>query len=92
MRLLVELDGQTVPLSDCLWVLRRPCGCAVGLLLGRCATSEDEALADFFSVKEEYEAKRNQGYRTELVTKARCDLEIKPQLASTWICSHGGTQ
>lgn len=33
MKLLVELDGAPVPLADCDWVLRHPCGCVVQIQL-----------------------------------------------------------
>ena len=33
MKLLVELDGQQVPLADCDWVLKHPCGCVVSIQL-----------------------------------------------------------
>jgi hypothetical protein len=49
--LLVEVDGQVVPLTKCSWVFRGSCGCAYGVMIAvsgakLCAT-EDQAWEDF---------------------------------------------
>src|SRR5687768_6889803 len=52
MRLTVEIDGEQVPLNDCDWVLRKPCGCVSAIQgassLGSVFATEDDAWHQFY--------------------------------------------
>ncbi|MDQ2877143.1 MAG: hypothetical protein M3Y33_20980 [Actinomycetota bacterium] len=90
-RLLVEIGGVAVPLTDCEWVLKMACGCPCGVSKAEHGTwvnaTEDQAWRSFFceSRREAGKAKR-QGMSLELVTRARYSAEFYPLLLSG--CKH----
>jgi hypothetical protein len=85
--LLAVIDGQNVPLTDCDWVLWKPCGCAqavsVAQIPGYTVADPDTAWAHFQDVDrldgDELDAAAERvaemmqaGWRVELVTHERC--------------------
>lgn len=88
MILQVEIDGQTLPLSDCEWVHWAPCGCPVGVTLAGegYAITEQDAWKMFYARKRESDRGRRKGYRMELATRQRWSAEIMPLMAAP--CPH----
>lgn len=86
VRLLAEIDGLAVPLSDCDWVKWAPCGCPTGVTVARYAVTEAEAWKAFYDRKRDIDRAQRQGYRMELVTHARWGAEIKPKMTTR--CPH----
>lgn len=73
MKLLVEIDGQTVELKDAVWVAYRPCGCACTVMDadwgdGEAFATEEQARREFYPLKKDRDRSVRQGYRLELVT------------------------
>ncbi|GAA2107648.1 hypothetical protein [Streptomyces synnematoformans] len=87
--LLVRVDGTAVPLSDCVWVMFRPCGCPCGVLTAAYGdiahATEAQAWHEFFPTKREREKYQRQGLRLELMVFDRYRREI--DLAAK--CPHG---
>jgi hypothetical protein len=89
MRLLTELDGQTVPLADCDWVLFAPCGCPVGCCVADIAPTEDQAWREFYDHKRERDRARRD-HRMVLMTRERWAAEVMPAMRAR--CPHQAGQ
>lgn len=78
MKLKVEIDGVTVPLDDCDWVLWAPCGCPWGVTKAGSdyCTKEDEVWRIHFSTARAVESAKKKGYSIELVTHEKWNAEI----------------
>jgi len=87
-RLLVEIDGQTIPLRSCDWVKWAPCGCPVGVTVAGegLAVTEDDAWKEFYDRKRDISRAQKRGYRMTLISHARYGTEIMPRLLVR--CSH----
>lgn len=88
MNYLVSLDGRTVNLADCEWVLWEACGCPRGVTragLGLAAT-EDDAWKEFFPRKTDRARAARGGLRMELMTHTRYVAEVSPKFRQT--CPH----
>ncbi|MFE3202137.1 hypothetical protein [Embleya sp. NPDC059237] len=79
LRLSVDLDGVSVPLHECDWVLRQPCGCVASMMHAvtslMALTSEDEAWHEFYCEipradkrRRAIAAAREQGHTIALMT------------------------
>ena len=81
------IGAKNVPLTDCDWVLWKPCGCAqavsVAQIPGVTVADEDTAWTHFADVEglngddldealEEIADQKAAGWRVELITHARC--------------------
>lgn len=88
-RLLAEIDGQTVPLSECDWVKWAPCGCPVGVTVARYAATEHDAWKAFYDRKRDIDRAQRQGYSMELVTHARWGAQVMHLMTSP--CPHKET-
>ena len=86
MKLLVEINGCTVPLEDCFWVRYEPNGCASGSTHGSEATSTEQAHQRFTATRRERDREQRAGYRHELVTHGTWDTSVKPCLLGK--CGH----
>lgn len=86
MNLLVEIDGQTVPLNRCFWVRFTPDGCAEGSSHGETAMDAEAAHQWFTPRLRDRDRENRKGYRHELVTAFRWDAEVKPCLLGK--CTH----
>lgn len=69
MNLMVEIDGQTLPLRSCHWVLFGPNNCAYGSEYGDGATDAEQAHKNFTPRQRDRDRQTRQGYRVELLTK-----------------------
>jgi hypothetical protein len=47
VKIMVEIDGQMMPLADCHWVLLDPDGCTFGSLRGDTALNAEQAHREF---------------------------------------------
>jgi hypothetical protein len=78
--LFTDIDGQTVPLADCDWVLFAPCGCPDGCMCASGSVAEDRIWAEFYPRKRDRAAARSDGYRMVLMTPARWAAEVMPAM------------
>lgn len=93
-RLLVELDGSTVPLDDCTWVLLRPCLClAAAAPASSDLASADAAWRHFFAgtrrVHREVDYAKRHGYGVELRDGIAPGTPLFPPAGA---CPHGRFQ
>jgi hypothetical protein len=87
-----EVDGQTVPLADCVWVLWLPCGCPRGVTVARSAPTEDDAWKAFYDGRgrwQEIAHAIRRGERMELMTHARYSAEVYERMLAR--CPHQGS-
>lgn len=96
MALMVELEGRTVPLNGCQYVLWEACGCPRGVTVaseGRPepVVTEDDAWRMFFDRKRDRDRAQRNGLRMELMTKDRWSREVMP-LMRQWDCPHKTTR
>lgn len=83
-----QINGQYVPLSQCDWVWREPCGCPFGVMSAASdyptyhvlAADEDAAWREFYDSAKERNAARKRGVTTELMTHERYRSEVMPLL------------
>lgn len=91
MDLMVELEGNTVPLEGCDYVLWAACGCPKGVTQAGAhevapVVTEDDAWKQFYSRKAERAAAKKRGVRMELMTRQRYSAEVFPLMAG--LCQH----
>ncbi|WP_158813196.1 hypothetical protein [Streptomyces rimosus] len=84
--LMVNLDGRTVPLADCHWVLFDADGCAEGSLFGRCAVDEEQAHQELRPLKRDRDREARRGYQVRLLTREQWRRDAKPCLLGR--CEH----
>lgn len=89
MQLFIQLEGKTVPLANCDWVLFAPCKCPVGLTVAAAASTEDLAWKSHYPRKRERDARRDAGYRMVLMTRDRWAAEFMPAMQAG--CAHQQT-
>lgn len=95
MGLMVQLEGRTVPLNGCQYVLWEACGCPRGVTVaseGRPEpiVTEDDAWRMFFDYKRDRERAQRNGLRIELMTKDRWSREVMPLMMQA-NCPHKTT-
>lgn len=86
----VKIGDEYVPLSECDWVWRHPCGCPFGVMSAATtwpaprvlAADEDAAWREFYDTARERTAARKRGVTTELMTHKRYSDEVMPVLRS----------
>lgn len=88
--LMVQVDGQTVPLKGCFWVRFDNAGCATGSAhavsgLTTLATAE-QAQQDLVPYKRDRDRETKQGVRYELLTKQQWREQAMP--CFTGDCQH----
>lgn len=89
MRLMVELEGRTVPLLGCDWVLFQSCGCPRGVhVVTSDVVTEEAVWKEFFPRKRERDAAQRRGLRMELVTHETCRAEVLPKMRLSYVCPH----
>ncbi|MFD8949404.1 hypothetical protein ACFV0B_11175 [Streptomyces xanthophaeus] len=72
---LVQIDDETLPLKDCVWVGRRPCGCPCSVMTadwgdGDVFATEHQAWQELYPLKRERDRAIKKGFTLELVTFA----------------------
>lgn len=92
MKLMVELEGRTVPLNGCQYVLWEACGCPRGVTVAsegppEPVITEDDAWRMSFDRKRDRDRAQRDGLRIELMTKDRWSREVYP-LMRRWDCPH----
>lgn len=95
MALMVELEGRTVPLNGCQYVLWEACGCPRGVSLASehrpdPVITEDDAWRMFFDRKRDRERAQRNGLRIELMTHDRYSREVYPLMLQR-TCPHRTT-
>lgn len=93
-RLIVELDGDTVPLDDCTWVLIRPCACFAATLPASAEVASIEAAwRTFFAgarkVGREVDYAKRHGFTVALRSDADPEAPLYPPAE---VCPHGSFQ
>ncbi|WP_030917475.1 hypothetical protein [Streptomyces sp. NRRL B-24720] len=89
--LMVQIDDQTVPLTNCVWITWAPCGCPCGALTAAYGdtahATESQALAEIWPTKRERTKYTRQGYRVELMgwDRYRADVDLAAK------CPHEAT-
>lgn len=89
--LTVTIDGQPVPLDECGWLQRRPCGCIVSAVVAvvHCAddsgwvlATPDQARRHLNRTKRERDKAARAGLTTELITMAH----YREHIGAKWEC------
>ncbi|GAA3958131.1 hypothetical protein GCM10023085_45760 [Actinomadura viridis] len=96
MNLMVELEGKTVPLAGCQYVLWEACGCPRGVTYASPdrpdpVITEDDAWKEFFARKRERDRVQREGLRMELMTHERYSREVYPLMLKR-ACPHEETE
>ncbi|MEU8839999.1 hypothetical protein AB0D97_12830 [Streptomyces roseus] len=73
--LLVQIEGQTLPLANCVWVEYQPCGCPCSVMNadwgdGMVYATEEQARREMYPLKRERDKSIKQGFALKLVTFA----------------------
>jgi hypothetical protein len=78
--LMVEIDGQLLPLTNCTWITWAPCGCPCGALTAafgdEAFATEQQAWQEQYPLKRERDKYQRQGYRLELMSWERYLAEV----------------
>ncbi|WP_203617803.1 hypothetical protein [Streptomyces bauhiniae] len=84
--LTVTINDQPVPLDECGWFERRPCGCIVSAIVAvvgdRVIATPDQALRHWYRTKRERDARVRDGITVELMTMAY----YREHVGSRWEC------
>jgi hypothetical protein len=78
----VEIDGQLLALTKCVWVTWAPCGCPCGVLTAafgdEAFATEEQARQKIYPLKRERDKYQRQGYRLELMgwDRYRSDIDL----------------
>lgn len=87
--LMVQIDGATVPLTQCVWISFTDCGCPFGALTAaygdEAFATEEQALREFYPTKRERNRYWKKGYRLELMPWGRYRADIDLSIR----CPHG---
>lgn len=88
MALLVEIDGQPVPLDECGWLERRPCGCIVSAVVAvvvghRTLATAEQAHQHLNRTKRE----RDQAAREDLTTELITMTHYREHIGAKWECA-----
>jgi hypothetical protein len=80
LTLMVEVDGEIRPLSNCVWITWAPCGCPCGALTAaygdKAHATEEQAWLESYPLKRERTKYQRQGYRMELMSWDRYRAEV----------------
>ncbi|WP_406325867.1 hypothetical protein OG784_13045 [Streptomyces sp. NBC_01617] len=78
--LMVEIDGQLRPLSNCTWITWAPCGCPCGALTAaygdEAHATEQQAWQEIYPTKRERDKYQRRGFRLELMSWDRYLAEV----------------
>jgi hypothetical protein len=84
----VAIDGEQVPVDDCIWLERYPCDCIVAAVVARVPgewtiTTADEALRHFNRTDREYAQATRAGHTASAVTGAT----YRSEFSARWHCA-----
>lgn len=70
--ILVQIDGKTLPLANCVWVEYRPCGCPCSVMNADWGddmvyATEEQARREMYPLKRERDKAIKQGFKLEIV-------------------------
>ncbi|MGW5123243.1 hypothetical protein ACWEQ7_04110 [Streptomyces sp. NPDC004069] len=84
--LTATIDGQPVPLEECGWIERRPCGCIVAAAVAvaghRVLATVEQAHRHLNPTKRERDRAAREGITTELITMAH----YREHIGANWEC------
>lgn len=84
--LTVTINDQPVPLDECGWFERRPCGCIVSALVAvsgsRVVATAEQAIRHWNRTKREREKAARDGITAELMTIAH----YREHIGANWEC------
>jgi hypothetical protein len=88
----VEIDGQPVPLDDCIWLERRTCGCVtaatVALVAGAWSiATPEQAMAHWNPTERDRALAAEAGRTAEPITGAR----YRAEFTGDWHCDRHAT-
>lgn len=91
--LTVTVDGQPVPLDECGWFERRPCGCIVSALVAvvgdRVIATAAQAVDHWNPTKRQREKAAREGITAELMTMTH----YREHIGANWECpEHAKTE
>lgn len=76
----VDIDGELLSLTSCVWITYAPCGCPRGALTAafgdEAFATEDQAWREQYPLKRDRDKYKRQGYRLELMGWDRYRTEI----------------
>lgn len=78
IELLVQVDGQTVRLTDCFWVRVDQNGCAYGSMVGDAAATPEQAHREFAPRQRDRDRDVRQGYTIRLLTREQWRQHAQP--------------
>jgi RPA family protein len=94
--LTVTVGGESVPLEECGWIQRRPCGCIVSAVVavvdavdesGWVLATADQAHQHLNRTKRERERAAKAGLQTELITMTH----YREHIGANWECEQHAT-
>lgn len=84
--LTVTVDGQPVPLDECGWFERRPCGCIVSAIVAvvgdRVIATADQAIRHWNPTIRQRERAAREGVTVELMTMTH----YREHIGADWEC------
>jgi hypothetical protein len=90
--LTVTIDGQPVPLDECGWLERRPCGCIVSALVAvsgsRVIATAEQAHQHLNRTKRDREQAVKAGLTVELITMDH----YREHIGAKWECASHAPQ
>lgn len=86
MKLMVELDGQTLPLARCFWIRVNPAGCTYSSLHGDQALTAEDAHRQFTPRQRDRHRETRQGWSIHLLTREQWKQQAEPCFMGT--CEH----
>jgi hypothetical protein len=85
----VDIDGQRVPLDECGWIERKPCGCITAAVLAVVTGDGGWTIADAGQAHEHFTPRKDtrdreisRGITYELITMAH----YREHIAAKWEC------
>ncbi|WP_329114565.1 hypothetical protein [Streptomyces sp. NBC_01353] len=78
MKLMVEIDGQTLPLNDCFWILADTNGCAFASVRGDCAASAEQAHERITPRVRDRAKETKNGQAVRLLTRDQWKQQAEP--------------
>ncbi|UPZ27713.1 hypothetical protein MUK60_07675 [Streptomyces sp. LRE541] len=84
--LIVAIDGKQVPLDECGWFERRPCGCILSAVVAvsgtRVLATAEQVIAHWNPTKREREKAAREGITAELMALAH----YREHIGANWEC------
>jgi hypothetical protein len=82
--LTVEIDGEQVPIGNCMWLEREPCGCVVAVTSGRAIATAEQAMQHFNPTDHDRQQAERAGRTAFPVTGATWSADYR---TGGWCCA-----